>query len=262
MLACDVDSVYCFEACVLESEEIDQNCVPEAHCDPGGCELDLELGVCNEGSDCVSGSCENGYCCEHVGHCCYQDEDCPDLFSGCATDNTRTCVYIPFVFPKTGQGSCYDLDTEVPCDTIGEGEDYYGQDGHFSNAGRYYVSGQEQSVDIVEDQITDLVWTQSSSDLLNWSDAESYCLDLAPSMTWRPPRRYELLTLIDYGREELINTTYFDQPDGSRVYSTSSAVYDTHGDRMWVIDFQDGTSYQQAYNTEARARCVRESESE
>ena len=260
MLACDTESAYCYEACVLESAELDQNCQDGMHCDPEGCEPDLVLGVCDEGSDCASGHCENGYCCEHYGHCCWAHEQCPDLFSHCATDNTRTCVFKQFVFPHSGQTSCYDLDdTEVPCTMIGEGEDYYGQDGHFTDSGRYYLTGIEHSVDIVEDQVTGLVWTQSSSDLLNWSDAQSYCYDLAPEMMWRLPKRYELLTLVDYGQGDFFHPSDFDQPTGSIVFWTSSTVYDTYGDRIWVVSFEDGTSFQQAYNVVgARARCVRE----
>ncbi|MEM9190277.1 MAG: putative metal-binding motif-containing protein [Myxococcota bacterium] len=52
-------------------------CIESAHCDDGGCLPDEpDGGMCDEDSDCISGHCENGFCCSG-GTCCNIDSDCP-----------------------------------------------------------------------------------------------------------------------------------------------------------------------------------------
>jgi hypothetical protein len=61
----------CAETCANDSE-----CKLGFHCDDV-CELDLgEGGSCNEDSDCASGHCQNGFCCQK-GDCCSVPSDCP-----------------------------------------------------------------------------------------------------------------------------------------------------------------------------------------
>lgn len=55
----------------------DAECDDNAHCDLNLCVPDLPNGeACNEPSDCVSGHCQNGFCCS-FGDCCAIDTDCP-----------------------------------------------------------------------------------------------------------------------------------------------------------------------------------------
>jgi len=73
----DVDA--CVDgACVpcLESCQDNADCDDGAHCDTL-CVPDLADGIqCDEGSDCVSGYCMNGFCCDQ-GDCCSMPADCP-----------------------------------------------------------------------------------------------------------------------------------------------------------------------------------------
>lgn len=55
----------------------DSECDSNAHCDANMCELDRDNGqACDEASDCVSGHCQNGYCCGG-GDCCSVSSNCP-----------------------------------------------------------------------------------------------------------------------------------------------------------------------------------------
>ena len=68
----------CGVTCAAGGADSDSFCVPAAHCDAGGCDADVPNGtMCDEDSDCVSGHCDNGYCCAAGGTCCAADTDCP-----------------------------------------------------------------------------------------------------------------------------------------------------------------------------------------
>ncbi|MCB9728158.1 MAG: putative metal-binding motif-containing protein [Deltaproteobacteria bacterium] len=65
----------CAEVCANDSE-----CLGGFHCDDT-CELDLGDGAsCDEPSDCASGHCQNGFCCQS-GDCCSEPTDCPGAYS-------------------------------------------------------------------------------------------------------------------------------------------------------------------------------------
>jgi len=62
----------CAMACTSDSE-----CDANAHCDLNACVPDQPDGeACDEASDCVSGHCQNGFCCAS-GDCCSAGSDCP-----------------------------------------------------------------------------------------------------------------------------------------------------------------------------------------
>ena len=71
---------------------IDNDCDLEAHCDDAACVVDLENGsACDEDSDCLSGRCRNGFCCDE-GTCCALAADCPSAYAtGPRCDDTETC---------------------------------------------------------------------------------------------------------------------------------------------------------------------------
>ena len=65
----------CPSACATNAE-----CDPGAHCD-GVCLENLPNGaVCDEASDCLSGHCQNGFCCGS-GDCCTVAGDCPATYT-------------------------------------------------------------------------------------------------------------------------------------------------------------------------------------
>ncbi len=70
--AIDQNAPMCAIMCTGDSE-----CDSNAHCDSNMCELDRDNGqACDEDSDCVSGHCQNGFCCAG-GDCCANGSDCP-----------------------------------------------------------------------------------------------------------------------------------------------------------------------------------------
>jgi hypothetical protein len=65
----------CPGGCTADSE-----CLPAFHCD-GSCEPDLPAGEpCDEDTDCTTGHCANGFCCQ-AGICCSAPADCLMQFS-------------------------------------------------------------------------------------------------------------------------------------------------------------------------------------
>ena len=68
-----------------------------------------------------------------------------------------------------------------------------------------------------------------------------------------------LLTLVDYGRLEgvFIDSEFFDAPDSSAVYWTSTPSATETGER-WVVDFETGRAFQaNEFVPHYRVRCVR-----
>lgn len=70
----DENGDFCATAC---DGEVDDKCIPAAHCDESLCYDDLADGqACDESSDCESDHCQNGFCCSG-GDCCQVAQDCP-----------------------------------------------------------------------------------------------------------------------------------------------------------------------------------------
>ena len=77
--------VYCSGALEQTAPACATSCVDDADCEEGGhcddtCVIDLGAGsACDEDSDCLSGHCQNGFCCT-AGDCCAAPADCPDAY--------------------------------------------------------------------------------------------------------------------------------------------------------------------------------------
>ena len=105
----------------------------------------------------------------------------------------------------TGQTTCYDDGTQIPCPN--EGEPYYGQDAQYQTNQLQYLNNKDGTI---SDLVTGLMWTQSSDlngdDVININDkltyenalktAEDY--DLAGYTDWRLPSINELYSLINF----------------------------------------------------------------
>ncbi|MEM9068032.1 MAG: hypothetical protein AAGE52_05975 [Myxococcota bacterium] len=67
----------CALGCDLTGDDDDAFCLARSHCDGGRCVRDEPNGgSCDEDSDCLSGYCESGICCDD-GECCRTVADCP-----------------------------------------------------------------------------------------------------------------------------------------------------------------------------------------
>ncbi len=259
--ACDMGVFECFEDCTVGGTgEFDYMCAGGFHCDLFGCLADIQQGPCDEPGDCVSGECPSGYCCEHAGLCCATDESCPDMFDGCATDNSQTCVFTTFKLPDTGQTRCYDVSgAEVDCSSITANLDLHGQDGHHSRQAKSYT---DRGDGAITDNVTGLVWAHESSTPLSWKNAETYCNTLETAgLDWRMPRRHELQTLVDYGAatKVLIDTNVFDGPEDTAPYWTGTEFAGSPTTVAWIINFQTGAVERLGkVDSAPRVRCVAE----
>jgi hypothetical protein len=259
-LACNADEFACYGECAEDSVDHDEYCAEGYHCDANTCFEDAELGPCDEGSDCVSGECVDELCCEHAGLCCGGDEDCPDMFSGCATDDTQTCVFAAIGLLDSGQdGICYDVtDSQVGCNLISEGMDYYGQDGHYTGTERSY---QDNADGTITDLVTGLTWTQGPTTPVTWDEANSYCSGLTlAAADWRLPKRYELQMLLDHGTTTTVGIDpVFTVGSDAEEFWTGTELAGSESTTAWVVDLAAGTVIRLGKtNPTPQALCVQE----
>jgi len=106
----------CPSSCTLDSD-----CDPIAHCDGSTCQPDLPDGTgCDENGDCISGHCQNGFCCAG-GECCgTAGADEIRACGNCGTQ-TRFCGS-DFIWSNwgscSGEGDCTPSSTR-PCNLCG-----------------------------------------------------------------------------------------------------------------------------------------------
>lgn len=123
--------------------------------------------------------------------------------------------------------------------------------------------------DEVTDRVTHLVWRQKviGSDV-TLQDAQAACKAL-PGGPWRVPKRIELVTLLDYGRDTapFIDDAAFPGFGASAVVWTSSVVYEYDLTvtppsykpltDAWVVDFGNGQVSRKPFATALRVLCVK-----
>jgi hypothetical protein len=170
-----------------------------------------------------------------------------------------TCAFGEFDLPDPGQDTdqCYDAAaTQVECSSFVEGNQYYGQDGHYNIHPKSYdtaVPGE------VADQVTTLIWQQDpSASVMDHAAAVASC-----SGDWRLPKRHELQTILHYGIASdapwYIDEASFNVPAGlDGEFWTATDVAGSGGDLAWVVDFKTGM-VQHADKTSFNAwvRCVK-----
>ncbi|MBW6520113.1 MAG: DUF1566 domain-containing protein [Desulfoarculaceae bacterium] len=153
----------------------------------------------------------------------------------------------------TGQEKCYDtVGDEMGCPEVGQ--PLYGQDGHYQGTPPAYLDNGNQTV---TDQNSGLVWMQSDDGIPRiWQDAGDYCngLVFAGQSDWRLPTRFELDSIIDYGRS---------YPAINPVFTCRSSFYWSAvpyaGDPVyaWGIFFNDGGDHWLDKINKYYVRCVR-----
>lgn len=258
-LACNTDIYQCYSECSSSGDDHDERCATGFHCDADACFEDLIEGQCDEDSDCASGECIDQSCCRYAGLCCAKDEECPELFDGCATDGSQTCVYSIYTIPDTGQTQCYDVDNRsIECKKITAGLDYYGQDGHYAGAARSY---EDMGDGAVRDRVTGLRWTKAAGKPMSFRDAENYCGDLVlAGRAWRLPKRFQLQSLVDYGVDAAVGINgVFSVPDDAELFWTGAPLAGAESSTAWVVDFKAGALMRQGKDSPLpRTLCVSE----
>jgi endonuclease V-like protein UPF0215 family len=105
-----------------------------------------------------------------------------------------------------------------------------------------------------------LSWATSNShsDLLNWTEAGSYCssLDLNSQIDWRLPTKTELASLIDTSvTAPKIITELHTTTQSTQYWSSTNVVGATT--TVWVVVFDDGTVSNTSTYNDFYFRCVR-----
>jgi formylglycine-generating enzyme required for sulfatase activity len=112
---------------------------------------------------------------------------------------------------------------------------------------------------VAVDMGTGLMWQrQSAPEQLDWEGAKQYCgcLSLAGYADWRLPSRIELVSLVDYRRQEpSIDVDAFPDTPSTWYWSSSSVV----GESLvaWYLSFMDGNTHEAARDVTYGVRCVR-----
>jgi hypothetical protein len=113
--------------------------------------------------------------------------------------------------------------------------------------------------DLVVDPTSHLTWQRTAApDPLGWEEARSYCscLVLAGQEDWRLPTRLELLTIVDYRRQDpSIDLTAFPGTANTWFWSASPVAGDDAV--AWYLSFMDGNTHEGARDVLYGVRCVR-----
>ena len=163
------------------------------------------------------------------------------LFLTGAQTITQTKVYLPLVIgggtgitttttttatvklPDTGQVSDYTA-------TVGEDADYTRNPPAYTDHGNGTVS----------DQVTGLMWQQSDGGEMTFSNAVTYCANLALGGygDWQLPSSAALFSLVDLDHNPALNTTTFTNSGAEYWWSANEAVGDAT--KAWVVNAGGG----------------------
>jgi hypothetical protein len=157
-----------------------------------------------------------------------------------------------FDLPNTGQTTCYNNTTVIPCPS--PGEPFYGQDAQYATVGDNFIDYLDGTIGAVQ---TGLLWQEgysgSFTTVYNWYQAsgmydpihnpnnEDVCgsLNLA-GQVWRLPNVRELETIQNYGESyPAIDETYFNVPVGMPRFWAQDTSASSSSDAYYV-DLSDG----------------------
>jgi hypothetical protein len=173
---------------------------------------------------------------------------------------SSTVLAVDCPIPDTGQTKCYDDDSEISCPQ--QGEDFYGQDAHYScNPQSYTKLGYggielDDSVSswlMVRDNVTGLIWENKTDDSsihdennsYNWQDAQDVFIaalnndNFGGYSDWRLPTVKELSFIRNMNYYyPAINTTFFPNTEWNYYWSSTTSAGDPYG--AWLVDFDIG----------------------
>lgn len=126
--------------------------------------------------------------------------------------------------------------------------------------GRYTIQNNGEPEGTVTDNNTGLTWQQAAAaQTYNWSNAASYCANIAPGNAWRLPSVKEFMTLVDFSQASqgpMIDGTAFPNTDPDCFWSSSASV-ESPG-HAWFLCFDGGfASDSYAVSKSLHVRCVR-----
>ena len=155
--------------------------------------------------------------------------------------------------PDSGQTKCYDTNgKEMSCPAAGQ--PLYGQDAQYQGAPPAYQDNGNQTV---TDRKSGLIWMESDDGTRRtWQGAVDYCngLDFAGRSDWRLPARFELDSIVDYGRfYPAINPVFCSQSS----FYWSAMPYAGDPVYAWGIYFNDGGDHWLDKINKYYVRCVR-----
>ena len=151
----------------------------------------------------------------------------------------------------TGQTTCYDQDGNiVDCESdICPGQDGFYRPGPCTRDARFVDNGDGT----VTDTFTGLTWQQVAADmndnqqidppdLVSWCEALTYCenLVLAGDDDWRLPNIRELQSIVDYGRDPVLDPIFGTVP-AAHWSSTTVSAADRVG-RAWGLGLRGAVS--------------------
>ena len=120
--------------------------------------------------------------------------------------------------------------------------------------GRYTVSG-----GTVTDTKTNLVWQQTPpTETPTEAAAATYCAGLGTTLGgdgWRLPTVKELLTLVDFARGTIIDSTAFPNTPANYFWTATPVVGAPVS--VWVVNFINGETGTDFTNRTFEVRCVR-----
>jgi hypothetical protein len=155
--------------------------------------------------------------------------------------------------PDTGQTKCYDTNNLViPCPE--SGTPLSGQDAQYKGVTPEYLDNGNKTI---TDQLSGLVWIKSSKNLqYTWQDAISYCNELvfANQTDWRLPGKFELESIIDYGKFLPANNQIFDCEES---FYWSSTIHTGNPEYAWSVFCNDGADHWVHKSNKYYVRCVR-----
>jgi Protein of unknown function (DUF1566) len=117
----------------------------------------------------------------------------------------------------------------------------------------------ESGPDVAIDDVTQLSWQrQLSGSTYTWEEARQYCdcLTLGAHDDWHMPSRIELLSIVDFTRQDpALDASAF--PDTPFEWFWSASPVAGSDSDVWYVAFFDGNTHTSAKDSQYRVRCVR-----
>ena len=165
--------------------------------------------------------------------------------------------------PDTGQTQCYDVAGNVITCPV-EGQPLHGQDAQYQGAAPAYLDNGNGTI---TDLNTGLMWmratadangdgTIDSNDRITWQAAIDYCAGtiFAGHGDWRLPTKFELQSIVDYGRYgPSINPVFISLSS----YYCSATTLTRNTAYAWYIYFNYGADSMTVKTSDNYVRCVR-----